>query len=557
MYRTYFGIDENPFSITPDPRYLYMSEKHQEALAHLLFGVGEGRGFVLLTGEVGTGKTTISRCLLDRLPANVDIALCINPRMSEAELLANICDELGIPYQREAPNLKHLVDALNQHLLEAHAKGRRSVLVIDEAQNLSPAVLEQVRLLTNLETETHKLLQIILIGQPELNDLLARHELRQLAQRITARYHLNSLTRRETAGFVRHRLAVGGLDGELFDSAALSEVHRFSGGTPRLINSIADRCLLAAFARNRRGIDRRLVRAAAAEVLGEGMPRRRPRERLLPWASAAALGAAAAALFVAVGPFDLGSVSLFARTQAIIAPTQAVTRAQPIEAGAELQAAPIPPAERGVAVELATKPASAPGSTDAATRSKEETTGSGQDTPPPHMVALGERQTPQISSATLVAAREPLPVPPQSAVADLAVEPVANPATDNARAAATSATFVEAEPPFPTAMANTPVLGSEPERAPSPADIAKVQPPPLVRPLAPATVEATVSPRRPIAPKDGLTTTSANPAMTVAKVDPETAITIPEPDKPATVETLFRHPEVRGDLETALAACRT
>ena len=196
MYASFFGLNEKPFSITPDPRFLFLSERHAEALAHLVYGINEAGGFIQLTGEVGTGKTTVVRSLLAQAPKHAEIALILNPRMTPAEFLLAICEELGIHVeQRSEGSLKDLVDLLSIHLLKAHSEGKRIVLVVDEAQNLAPEVLEQVRLLTNLETETQKLLQIILIGQPELRELLDRTELRQLAQRITGRYHLDPLSR--------------------------------------------------------------------------------------------------------------------------------------------------------------------------------------------------------------------------------------------------------------------------------------------------------------------------------------------------------------------------
>ncbi len=291
MYLSFFGLNEKPFAITPDPRYLYLSERHAEALAHLLYGINEAGGFVQLTGEVGTGKTTIVRSLLAQTPKNAEIALILNPRMTAPEFLLTICEELGIGVPDSAAgSLKDLVDILSEYLLRAHAAGKRVVLVVDEAQNLSPEVLEQVRLLTNLETNTQKLLQIILIGQPELRELLSRNELRQLAQRITGRYHLNPLSREETAAYVRHRLRVAGATTDIFTPTALHEAFRLSQGVPRVINVICDRALLGAYSLDRHRVTAPLVRSAAAEVFG-----RRFTPHWLPWAlTAAARGAAGA-----------------------------------------------------------------------------------------------------------------------------------------------------------------------------------------------------------------------------------------------------------------------
>jgi general secretion pathway protein A len=291
MYLTFFGLNEKPFAITPDPRYLYLSERHAEALAHLLYGINEAGGFVQLTGEVGTGKTTIVRSLLAQTPKNAEIALILNPRMTAPEFLLTICEELGIGVPDSAlGSLKDLVDILSHYLLRAHAAGRRVVLVVDEAQNLSPEVLEQVRLLTNLETNTQKLLQIILIGQPELRELLDRNELRQLAQRITGRYHLNPLSREETTAYVRHRLRVAGATTDIFSPQALSEVYRLSQGVPRVINVICDRALLGAYSLDRHRVTAPLVRNAATEVFG-----RRFTPHWLPWA----LSACSAVLLIA------------------------------------------------------------------------------------------------------------------------------------------------------------------------------------------------------------------------------------------------------------------
>jgi general secretion pathway protein A len=280
MYLTFFGLNEKPFAITPDPRYLFLSERHAEALAHLLYGINEAGGFVQLTGEVGTGKTTIVRSLLAQTPKNAEIALILNPKMTAPEFLLTICEELGIGVPDSAlGSLKDLVDILSQYLLRAHAAGSRVVLVVDEAQNLSPDVLEQVRLLTNLETNTQKLLQIILIGQPELRELLSRNELRQLAQRITGRYHLAPLSHSETIAYVRHRLRVAGATTDIFGPTALSAVYRLSQGVPRVINVICDRALLGAYSLDRHRVTGSLVRDAAEEVFG-----RRFAPHWLPWA---------------------------------------------------------------------------------------------------------------------------------------------------------------------------------------------------------------------------------------------------------------------------------
>lgn len=271
MYEYYFSLKERPFAITPNPRFVYLSQRHQDALAHLLYGVGTGGsgGFVQLTGEVGTGKTTLCRLVLEKVPANTHVALILNPTYSPPELLRAICTELGISVPDAADSLQALQEALNQYLLRAHAAGDRVVLIVDEAQNMSRESLEQIRLLTNLETATDKLLQILLLGQPELRSLLARPELRQLAQRITARYHLDPLNREETAQYVRHRLAVAGAPRCPFTDDGLKALFAVSDGVPRLINIIADRALMAAYAEERERIDGRLVRAAAREVAGE------------------------------------------------------------------------------------------------------------------------------------------------------------------------------------------------------------------------------------------------------------------------------------------------
>ncbi len=280
MYSHHFGLTQDPFSIAPDPRYLFMSERHREALAHLLYGVtgphkgagGTGGGFVLLTGDIGTGKTTICRCFLEQIPAGCHVAYIFNPKLTVIELLQSICEEFDITLAQaalSAPTLKDYIDALNAFLLQSHAAGQSSVLIIDEAQNLAPDVLEQLRLLTNLETSERKLLQIVLIGQPELRMMLARPELEQLAQRVIARFHLDALNPAESTQYVVHRLAIAGHTGPLpFDKRSLKRIQRLARGVPRRINLLCGRALLGAWANGLHRVDRAVVDKAAAEVFG-------------------------------------------------------------------------------------------------------------------------------------------------------------------------------------------------------------------------------------------------------------------------------------------------
>jgi general secretion pathway protein A len=322
MYAAFFGLAREPFSIAPDPRFLFLSEQHREALAHLLFGVGGGGGFVLLTGEIGAGKTTVCRCFLQQVPPHCSVAYLFNPQFDATELLDAILEEFKVPPVATGAGFKARVDALNRYLLDQHAQGRAAVLVIDEAQGLAPPVLEQLRLLTNLETAERKLLQIILIGQPELRTLLKAPGLEQLAQRVIARYHLGPLDAGETAAYIRHRVLVAALPAEgaeivngpgrrvqpplpplPFDDAALAEVHRRTGGVPRRINVLCDRALLGAYSKNLARADASLVAQAAAEVFAldaaSGPPAAASATartadtavaRAWPWAAAAAAG---------------------------------------------------------------------------------------------------------------------------------------------------------------------------------------------------------------------------------------------------------------------------
>ena len=270
MYKAYFGLTELPFTIGPNPKYLYLSDQHREAMAHLLYGLSEQGGFILLTGEVGTGKTTLCRSVLQQLPANVEVALILNPRANSIELLQYICDELKVDYQG-SDSAKVLNDALNAYLLDAYANDRRVVVMIDEAQQLSIETLEQVRLLTNLETNKDKLMQIILVGQPELNEMLSSKHLRQLSQRIKSRYHLGELDLQQLGAYIKNRLRVAGCDRELFSKRAIKQIFNYTQGVPRLINVLCDRCLMGAYATDRALVDHQVVRQAAKEVFGNDL----------------------------------------------------------------------------------------------------------------------------------------------------------------------------------------------------------------------------------------------------------------------------------------------
>jgi len=309
MYAPFFGLKHEPFSIAPDPRYLFMSERHREALAHLLYGVNGGGGFVLLSGEIGAGKTTVCRCFLEQIPRRCNVAYIFNPKLTVLELLESVCQEFGIPHPEvgrgeSRATVKDYLDPINNFLLKTHAVGQNNVLIIDEAQMLSADVLEQLRLLTNLETNDRKLLQIILIGQPELRDMLARPELEQLAQRVIARYHLGAMTETETEAYIRHRLAVAGMKSTMpFEAKAIRRIHQLSRGVPRRINLLCDRALLGAYADGKGQVDRRIVDKAAAEVFGtrttEAAPRT-PRLARPVWMGLSLLGAAALAGIVAL-----------------------------------------------------------------------------------------------------------------------------------------------------------------------------------------------------------------------------------------------------------------
>lgn len=341
MYHSYFGIEEQAFSIAVNPRYLYMSAQHREALAHLLYGVNSG-GFVMLTGEVGTGKTTIIRCLLEQLPKHADVAMIMNPAASARDLLCSICDELAIDYLADETSLKILTDKLYEFLLTNHSKGRNTIVLIDEAQLLRVSTLEQIRLLTNLESNTQKLLQIILVGQPELNELLAKPALRQLSQRITARYHLRPLSQDETGAYIKHRLQIAGMPPgrQPFPDPIIKKVHAISGGIPRLINILCDRMLLGAYTQETTQIDHNIYKQATLEVMGERSRPSQPNYQTYFYLAAIGLGLAVAGLLIWL----------------LLAPQHKPTEPPPqIEA-----AAPAPPAAPAATPAVEGTPAAAP-----------------------------------------------------------------------------------------------------------------------------------------------------------------------------------------------------
>ena len=362
MYAPFFGLQHPPFSIAPDPRYLFMSERHREALAHLLYGLDAGGGFVLLTGEVGAGKTTVCRCFLEQIPSHCDVAYIFNPKLTVGELLRSICDEFGVPHQPSVAGVetvKDYIDPLNASLLAAHGAGRNTVLIIDEAQNLSADVLEQLRLLTNLETSERKLLQIILIGQPELRTMVASPALEQLAQRVIARFHLDALSAQETQQYIAHRLAVAGLQGPLpFSRSALRRVHALSRGIPRRINLLCDRALLGAYAAGVREVSARIVQRAAAEVFdapASAAVARSARGQWPRWA-VAGLGVAAGAALVA-GGWALGAWPQWSRQGVVSSAAPAGATASKTSASAPSSSAPPSSAASTAAVTTPTAPA--------------------------------------------------------------------------------------------------------------------------------------------------------------------------------------------------------
>lgn len=382
MYAGFFGLQNAPFSIAPDPRYLYMSERHREALAHLLYGIEGGGGFVLLSGEIGAGKTTICRCFLEQIPAHCRVAYIFNPKLTVSDLLRTICSEFHVEVRQDAmapATIKDYLDPLNDHLLRSHAAGEHNILIIDEAQNLSPHVMEQLRLLTNLETTERKLLQVILIGQPELREMVARPELEQLAQRVIARFHLGTLSEPETRQYIAHRMAVAGLRGPLpFSNKALTRIHALTGGVPRRINLLCDRALLGAYASGQTKVERSVVDKAADEVFepSRAAPAsgdlRTPKHGLATLGLGALGGALAAALLLGVWtlmqpPAPVANLADAAETATASDPAPAPA---PPQIAATLPApAPIPP----VGASFDSVPRAAPALSTGSVRAAEST----------------------------------------------------------------------------------------------------------------------------------------------------------------------------------------
>jgi general secretion pathway protein A len=369
MYTAFYGLREKPFALSPDPRFLFLAQSHREALAHLLYGVEQGEGFIAITGEVGTGKTTLCRTLLQRLGAESEVAFVFNPKLSALDLLRTINSEFGLPCQSDSQ--RELNDALNRFLLQKKRDGKRVLLIIDEAQNLEQETLEQVRLLSNLETESSKLIQIVLIGQPELDVMLESPQLRQLKQRIGVRWRLRPLSPSETRDYVRHRMRVAARGArELFSAPALRELHRLSGGVPRVVNVLADRALLAGYAAGAREIAPSLVRQAASEVRGEGkggwISRRITRSPLLDVSVALALVLCVGLwLWLSASPRPPASAAGQAQPD-VAAPPPAAATSTPLEtaipeAAAEMTTSPAAAAETTALAAYAPSASPSPG----------------------------------------------------------------------------------------------------------------------------------------------------------------------------------------------------
>lgn len=420
MYETFFGFKERPFQLVPNPAYLYLSRSHEEALAHLTYAVRQGDGFVEITGEVGTGKTTLCRVFLENLEEAVEAAYIFNPMLTPRELLTAIRDELGIETPPGA-DVKTLIDALNTYLMERRRAGRRVILLIDEAQNLSRDVLEQLRLLSNLETRTHKLIQIILVGQPELRDLLGSYELRQLGQRITLSCHLTPFNLRETVDYIRHRIQIASRKpGVRFTRGAFRAIHSFSGGVPRLVNIACDRAMLTAYGMNRRKINRNVARTAIRELAARGSRRIPPPPRFR-FGTAVLLGlllvagVVAAAVYLEPWPVRLSFSNPPGDTEPRAVPAPA--------ADAVVPAAETPGTTTDLEPELALE--MEPDAADSASPETEEATASLPTASPNFPPKVADAPRPEAPRAP--AATPPLPTDASEASSRSAPEPVSAP----------------------------------------------------------------------------------------------------------------------------------
>jgi general secretion pathway protein A len=405
MYMRFFGLKQEPFSLAPDPRYLYMSKRHREALAHLLYGVGGGGGFVLLSGEIGAGKTTVCRCFLEQIPKRCNVAYIFNPKLTVLELVKSVCDEFRIPVRAsrgQAPTVKSYVDALNEFLLKTHAVGQNNVLIIDEAQMLSVDVLEQLRLLTNLETNERKLLQIVLIGQPELRTMLERPELEQLAQRVIARFHLKALSSKETEHYIRHRLSVAGMTRSIpFDRKSIQRIHEIARGVPRRINLLCDRAMLGAYAHGKNVIDSEVVEKAAREVFGKSEPSGPDRARLGTGAGLGLVAATGLALTALLVFAVYGAYRKFAAPTPPLATASAPPAAGATAASGPGRSASGTPATTAIAAASMASATAASGATAASAPTRAGSGASGVAAAPRAGVAPAATGTPAVLPAAL------------------------------------------------------------------------------------------------------------------------------------------------------------
>ncbi|HEX2486397.1 MAG TPA: AAA family ATPase, partial [Myxococcota bacterium] len=516
MYIEFYGLREKPFSLSPDPRYLFLADSHREALAHLLYGIEHGEGFIAITGEVGTGKTTLCRTLLQRIEPGTEVAFIFNPQLSAQELLQAINAELGLP--TEAVGRRELMEQLNRFLLAKKAEGRRVLLLIDEAQNLAPDTLEQVRLLSNLETDTSKLIQIILIGQPELDAILESPDLRQLRQRISVRWRLSPLSAIETRDYVRHRLRIAaGASREIFTELALREVHRRSRGIPRLVNLLCDRALLAGYAASARTIGLGLVTQSDQEVRGGGRPLALP------------TSAGAAAALSLSNPLALAAGALLLVGVGVAGSLTLQRFGPPWSADAASPASPVAAAPPAGSRPSATAPSTAPRADTARSPAV-----------PAMPAAQPVEPTPAVAEPSGTAA-QPLPgAAAQPALPELqAVSPSPEPAPAVPLASPTPPALASGTPPALAAPALPAGAASDPARGAPPSDPFAANGTDATSPLAPLEPPVLAA-APPIEPRDVLAAAPPiEPRDTFAAVPPVApAAAAPVPAGPALDDVL-------------------